>query len=218
MSLFTKYRTFIIVVLALIIIALVWMFGFSAPDNTPVVRSTPAVGTQFKSGNFSFSYPSGSDPKEYATGVVSVGGNTKSGGFISIVDVVRYKSDLQSTAPVSFDAYMKTQAASFCGSDSAKYVVTCTNPVVTPYKNGTGATAYQMSLTLSKKDTATGKTTTSTYSPIYVFNTTQPATAGEKTRYEGIFIYPTFSTFSLVGTTSPALVESIASSMVVTGS
>ncbi len=168
--------------------------------------------TQFASGHFTVTYPRVDEVREYDTGVVSVG-DTAGSTFIPLVDVVEYKNDLQSAAPANFDAFMKKQVAQLCGSDASGESITCSNPVVTPFTAESGLSGSEVSLTLTHKNLRTGTTTASTYAPIYVFDTTKPVDQGETKRYSGIFVYPTFSSFILVGTTSPEFVENIASSV-----
>jgi hypothetical protein len=176
-------------------------------------NSTVPDLTEISSGNFSFAYPTVLQTKEYAPGVVSVGGVYKNAGFISLVDVVHYKSDLQSATPASFDAYMKKQALAFCGSDSTTTAGACSNPTEVAYTSPSGVSGFKLTLAFSRKNPTTGKTEASTYGPIYVFNTSKPPATGEKLRYEGVFIYPTFSTYLLLGTSSPDVMNPIVANL-----
>lgn len=208
MSYITKYRWYLIGLLAVIIV----VFGIYHYEKTRPGPILTELST-FHSGNFTFVYPRTYESKEYATGVVSVGENYQNAGFIPLADVVRYKADPDVAQPVSFDAFMKKQVASLCGSDDSTQSISCTNPVVTPYTSTTGVSGSEVNLTLTKKNLSTGTVTTATYGPIYVFNSTD--TTAKPVRYQGVFIYPTFSSFILVGTTSPAFIESIATTIAI---
>lgn len=200
-----KYRWYLVGLLAIIVVVL-GVNHYIRTRPGPILTEV----SSFQSGNFTFEYPRTYEAKEYATGVVSLGENYQNAGFIPLVDIVRYKSDPDVAAPVSFDAFVKKQLGSLCGSDSAGFTITCTNPVVAEYT--TGSTKGEVvNMTLTKKNLTTGTTSTSTYGPIYVFNSTD--TTATPIRYQGVFVYPTFSSFVLVGTTSPAFIESVATTL-----
>ncbi|HVW71844.1 MAG TPA: hypothetical protein VHB93_01680 [Candidatus Paceibacterota bacterium] len=208
MSYITNYRWYWVGLLAVIVIGLgVWHYEDTRPGPILTELST------FHSGNFTFVYPRTYEAKEYATGVVSVGENYQNAGFIPLVDVVRYKADPDVAQPVSFDAFMKKQVTALCGSDDSTQSITCTNPVVKPYTSTSGVAGSEVNVTLTKKNLSTGAVTTATYGPIYVFNSTD--TTSTPVRYQGVFVYPTFSSFILVGTTSPAFVESLATTIAI---
>lgn len=211
MTFITRYRWPLIGVLAILVIIVAAHFlKYGLPHPVPEV-------TTFQSGNFSFTYPRIYEAQEYASGVVSVGDSYNGGAFIPLVDVVRYKPDPQAAAPKSFDSFVSRQVIALCGTDAGIESVSCANPVVTPYTTAAGRTGEEIMLTLNKRNLKTGTTSAATFGPIYVFETTLPPTATEPASYQGVFVYPNFTSFILVGTTSPAFVESIASTIVING-
>jgi len=204
-----KYRWFVAAAAILvIIIALGSYFALRA------ARPAPPDTTVFQSGNFSFTYPRVYAAKEYADGSVSLGGKTGD-VFIPLVDVVRYKSDPDRPAPASFDTFAARQAENLCGSDAQGVSIACTSPVGEAYTSPTGLAGTKLSLSLVRKNLATGTSTTSTFGPVYVFNTTVPAEQGEAVRYQGVFVYPDFSSFVLAPD-SASLVSDVASTVTVT--
>jgi hypothetical protein len=210
MSYIIKYRWYLIGLLALIAIG----YGVHRYEVTRPGPITTEVST-FQSGNFSITYPRIYTAKEYAAGVVSLGSNYSKTLFIPLVDVVRYKQDPQAATPASFTSFMNKQVVALCGTDAGIESVSCSAPVAKPYTNAAGLKGQEIMLTLNKKNLKTGTTSAATYGPVYVFETTLPATATSPVNYQGVFVYPTFSSFILVGTTSPAFVESIASGLTI---
>ncbi len=208
-QLMNRRNSVIAVVLAVIAIAAGFYFFHGAPAPRPM----PASVT-FESGKFAFAYPGAYEVKEYASGVASVGGtHTAGSAFIPLIDVVQYKSDLQSTAPASFDAFVRKQAQALCATESLTEAISCTDLVETAYTNGQGFPGKKIMFTLVRKNLKTAAVTKSTYGPIFVFDVTAKPGPGEATRYQGVFVYPTFSTFVLVPGTGD-LVEGIASAIV----
>ena len=130
----------------------------------------------------------------------------------------RYQSDPDEAAPASFDAFMKRQAGALCGADGPTESISCTQVGVTPTTTANGLSGQMLNLTLVRKNLKTGTTTSTTYGPMYVFNTTEPATADAPLRYTGIFVYPALSAFIDQGTTTPALMDQIMSTLMLTGS
>lgn len=170
--------------------------------------------TSFKSSHYSFDYPRTYTAHEYASGVVSIG-TSKGDTLTPYVEVTLYQSDPEEKAPVSFDAFMKRQAGALCGADGLESI-TCTQIGVTPYTNPNGEDGSKLDLTLVRKNLKTGTTTTSTYGPIYVFNTTPTPTADNPLRYAAVFIYPSLSAF-ISGTTTPELEQQIVNTFKVPG-
>lgn len=201
-----KYRWFIAgAVVIVVLIATGIYYALQA------ARPAPPDTTTFQSGNFSFTYPRVYTAKEYADGSVALGG--MSGDvFIPLVDVVRYKSDPDRAAPASFDTFAARQAENLCGSDAQGVSIACTNPVGEAYTSPTGLVGTKMSLSLVRKNLASGTTTTSAFAPVYIFNTTVPADPGEAVRYQGVFVYPDFSSFVLAPD-SASLVSDVASTV-----
>jgi hypothetical protein len=171
--------------------------------------------TTFKSKHYSFDYPRSYSAHEYASGVVSVG-VMKGDALTPYTEVTLYQSDPDQKTPPSFDTFVKVQAGALCGSDSPVESVTCTQIGVTPYTNANGEDGSKLDLTLIRKNLKTGTTTSSTYGPFYVFNTTKAPATGESLRYAAIFIHPSLSTF-LSGTTTPELEQQIVSTLKVPG-
>lgn len=170
--------------------------------------------TTFKSRYYSFDYPRTYTAKEYASGVVSIG--EENGDAITpYIEVNRYQSDPDVATPGSFDAFMKRQASALCGADGPTESITCTEVGVTPYTSPKGLTGQMLNLTLVKKNLASGTTTSSTYGPFYVFNTTDPATEDAPLRYSAIFVYPSLAAF-VDGTTTPALMDQVIGSFALT--
>lgn len=205
-----KYRLIIGAVVVLLIVGAGVYFFHGIPG---VPKPVPDNAT-FSSGKFSFSYPRIYETREYATGVVSIGGSQPGGAFIPLIDVVQYKNDLQSATPASFDAFVTNQTHALCGSDASTETISCTNPVTKPYVTTAGLPGNQITMTLTRKNVKTGAVTTSSYGPIFVFNTTGAADPGTAVRYGAVLVYPTFSTFLLASSTG-TLVEGIATTIVI---
>jgi hypothetical protein len=202
-----KKRLIIIGVAALAVIALGWFLISRIEGPLPEV-------TTFQGKSFAFTYPRTYDLQEYATGVVTLS-RVEASGPMPVVGVVRYKSDPDVALPPSFDAFAKRQAANLCGSDQAE-TVTCGNPVAEPVTTDTGLTGTKLSLTLTRKNLATGAATTTPFGPIYVFDTTAPATVDSPLRYQGIFIYPALNSV-LAASTTPELVDQVMNSLTIPG-
>lgn len=167
--------------------------------------------TTYRDSNFSFVYPRVYETKEYAAGTVTVG-DTIDDVFRPLVEVIRYESDRDVALPATFDAYIKRQAQVLCGSDGAESV-TCTDVLVAPYTSAQGLVGQELSLTLNRKNLISGTTTTATFGPVYVFNTTRPVENPSDTlRYRAIFVYPSFASV-VSATTSPALLTQIIDSL-----
>lgn len=165
--------------------------------------------------NFSFTYPREFKIQEFARGTVIVG-DKQSDIFNPLVEVMLYQSDPDAALPATFDAYMNRQALALCGSDSVEKI-TCSDVIATPYTNAQGLLGQQLSLTLTRENLETGTTTTETFGPLYVFNTTRfVADPADTFRYRAIFVYPSFA--SVVGAnTSPALLTHILDSLTIPG-
>lgn len=204
MHFLTKNR-FWIAAAAVIILGigvLLMTFGF--------FTTTPKL-TDFKSRYFSFEYPRVYATQEYASGEVSIG--IQNGQILMPnIEVNRYQSDPDVAAPPSFDAFMKEQAAALCGADGPTESVTCTQVGVTPTTTPNGLSGQMLDLMLIRKNLATGTTTSSTYGPLYVFNTTATATPDSPLRYTAVFVYPALSAF-LDGTTTPDLMQQVISTL-----
>lgn len=201
MSFLLKYRFWIVsaVVVAGVVLVATQLFKAHVPDITNFITS-----------EYSFTYPRTFSTEEYAPGVVSIGHQRPPYGLVPFVDVNIYKSDPQSKLPSSFDAFAKAQAAELCGSDDSVASITCTQKSVAPYTSAEGLIGTKMELTATFKNLKTGTTTSSTYGPLYVFDTTASATreAGAPLRYSGVFVYQSFTAF-LAGTSSPALLNQV---------
>lgn len=171
--------------------------------------------TAFKSTHYTFEYPRAYTAREYATGVVSIG--KENGDVLTpYIEVNLYQSDPDEKTPVSFDAFIKRQAGLLCGADGPVESITCTEVGVTPYTNPLGEDGSKLDLTLVRKNLKTGTTTSSTYGPFYVFNTSATPTADSPLRYSAVFIYPSLSAF-IDGTTTPVLEQQIVSTFKVPG-
>jgi len=206
MSYITKYRWYLLGLIAVLLIAYAFYSHYEKTKPGPI---TTDVST-FVSGHVSFDYPRTYAVKEYSAGQVSVGQNYGKSGFISLVDVVNYKTDPHSAPAASYLIWKNKELASLCGSDDSVESITCTNPTSTSVYSTGGLQGEDIMMTLTKKNLTTGTTSTLMYGPVYVFNTTS-ATA--PTSYQAVFVYPTFSSFILVGSTSPAFVDSIATTI-----
>jgi hypothetical protein len=208
MTFISKYRLWIAAAVV-IILGLLIVFGFDALKPLP---ETTALKTRY----YTFNYPRTYDTQEYAPGVVSVG--HKNGQvLIPDVEVNRYQSDPQAALPKDFDTFMKLQASALCGTDASTESVTCTEVGVTPYTSPKGFDGQKLDLTLVRKNLKSGTTTSNTYGPFYVFNTTSTSTVttDNPLRYSAIFVYPALSAF-LDGTTSPALMDEIMNTLTIT--
>ncbi len=203
MHIVRKYRFLLAAILVIVI------GGALAVITYEHLRPLPE-NTSFKTRFFSFTYPRVYDAQEYAPGVVSVG-HKKGDGLDPLIDVVRYQSDPDVATPTTFDNFMKLQAAALCGADGPVESITCTQIGVTAVGTTTDNSIQQLNLTLVRKNLKTGTTTSSTYGPMYVFNTTTPPDPQNPLRYSAIFIYPSLSAF-LDGTTSPQLMGQVFSS------
>jgi len=169
--------------------------------------------TTYQDSGFSFTYPRLYDANDYDAGTVIIG-ETIDDTFSPLVEVVRYESDRDVALPATFDAYVKKQAQALCGSDGAESI-TCTNVVATPYTSAQGLIGQELSLTLTRKSLETGSTATSTFGPVYVFNTTRPIEEPTDTlRYRAVFVYPSFASV-ITGSTSPALLTSVIDSLTI---
>lgn len=167
--------------------------------------------TTYHDSSFSFVYPRIYNAEEYAAGSVVVS-SVEDDVTRPLVEVVRYESDRDVALPATFDAYIKKQAQALCGSDGIESV-TCTEVLITPYENAQGYIGQELSLTLNRKNLESGTTTTSTFGPVYVFNTTRPADDPTDTlRYRAVFVYPAFASV-LSGGTSPELLAQIIDSL-----
>lgn len=163
--------------------------------------------TTFRSSYFSFDYPRTYAAQEYSSGEVSVG--IQNGAVVMpYIEVNRFQSDPDVALPASFGAFLKRQAAALCGADGPNESITCTQVGETPYTSPTGMEGQMLNLTLVRKNLKTATTSSSTYGPFYVFNTTPPATSDAPLRYSAVFVYPALSAF-LDGTTTPELMQQI---------
>jgi hypothetical protein len=199
-----KIRRIALAVLILIpIVAIGWYF--LAKDGPLPDNST------FTSNVFSFSYPRAGALKEYSAGAVAIGNEDKDEVFTPLVDVVRYRSDLDVAAPPSFEAFAKKQALFLCGSDADEQV-TCSNASSTAYTSPNGYQGLKIAMTITRKNLKSGTTTAATFEPIYAFNTTPPAKAGEAVRYEGVFVHHSLSAV-LSAAVSPELLDLVVNSL-----
>ncbi len=204
-----KNRTYTLAAAIVILLGIILLIiGYAATRPVPDL-------TDFRSQYFTFTYPRMYDTEEYAPGVVSIG-RQNGQVLMPLVEVNRYQSDPDIETPETFDAFMKRQASALCGNDNSLESVSCTEVAVTPYENPNGATGQKLDLTLIRKNLTSGTTTSSTYGPIYVFNTTSTSTPDatatstpESTlRYSAIFVYPALSAF-LISSTSPELLNQV---------
>jgi hypothetical protein len=126
-------------------------------------------------------------------------GHDINGEVYGLIDVNVYMSDPQSTLPKSFNAFVKQQAESLCGSDNSIESITCSQKSIEPYTSPKGDVGQKMELTLVHKNLKTGTTTSEIYGPFYVFDTTPtgPREADIPFRYSGVFVYPSFTAFLL---------------------
>lgn len=197
-----RFRIAIAAVLVLGIGLLLLTFGTFKP--LPIT-------TTFKSKFFSFDYQRTYAAQEYSSGEVAIGkqnGDT----LVPYVEINRYQSDPDVALPSSYDVFLKRQASALCGADGPTESITCTEIGETPYTSPTGIEGKKLDLTLVRKNLKSGTTTSSTYGPFYVFNTTLPPTPDRELRYSAIFIYPALSAF-LSGTTTPELMQQVMSTI-----
>lgn len=203
-NLITKYRFWIVGAIVLVLGGFLLDWGYEEfkplPDNT-----------EFKARLFNFSFPRVYNAEEYATGVVSIGMRSTSSpdGLDPLIEITKYQSDPDTARPADFNTFMKRQASALCGADGPSESVACTEVGITAYTSPTGISGQKLDLTLIRKNLKTGTSTTSTYGPMYVFNTSKASsTPGANYRYSAIFIYPSLAAF-LSGTTSPALMDQV---------
>lgn len=174
-----------------------------------------AANISYNDKNFSFNYPREHRIQEFARGTVIVG-NKQDDVFTPLVEVIVYQSDPDAALPVTFDAYMERQALALCGSDSVEKI-TCSNVIAAPYTNAQGLLGQQLSLTLTRENLESGTSTTETFGPVYVFNTTRfVADPADTLRYRAIFVYPSFASV-VAASTSPALLAHILDSLTIPG-
>lgn len=163
--------------------------------------------------NFSFTYPREYKTQEFARGTVIVG-DKQSDVFNPLVEVMLYQSDPDAALPPTFNAYMNRQALALCGSDSVEKI-TCSDVIATPYTSSQGLLGQELSLTLTRENLGSGTTTTETFGPVYVFNTTRfVADPTDTFRYRAIFVYPSFASV-VASSTSPALLAHILDSLTI---
>jgi hypothetical protein len=168
--------------------------------------------TTYRDKNFSFEYPRVYKAEEYNRGAVIVG-SKQDDLFTPLVEVVRYESDRDVALPPTFDIYVERQAQALCGSDGPIESMSCSDVVSAPFTSAQGLVGQELSLTLNRKNLASGTTTTATFGPVYVFNTTQPIKAPTDTlRYRAIFVYPSFASVASAST-SPALLTQVIDSL-----
>lgn len=209
MSFIHKYRLWIAGIIVVVGGAFLLSWGYDALKPLPEY-------TEFKTGYFSFTYPRVYDAKEYAPGVVSIGTDNDE-GIDPLVEVVRYQSDPDTALPTTFDAFMKRQAAALCGADGPVESIACTQVGVTAYTSPMGIPGQKLDLTMVRKNLKSGTTTSSTYGPIYVFDTSgsrASSTPETPFRYSAIFIYPALAAFVDTGTTSPQILDQVINSFV----
>ena len=206
---FDKRRLLILggAVLLLIAAVLLWREYEDTDGWAPLPEETAYQGSEF-----SFSYPRGYSLEEYVRGVVSLGMRSED-ERTSLVEVVRSRHDPDVAAPASFQAFVNRQALALCGSDDAAFAISCSNPVSTTTPFGGEHEGIALTLTMTRTNAA-GETSTEPFGPIYVFNTTQEVTAEDPLRYEAIFVYPSLEALR-AGTSTPALVEQVARSIVI---
>lgn len=208
MTLTSKHKLLIgigAVVLALLVVFLTRDLWTPLPETTT-----------YHNNSFSITYPREYTAKEYSSSSVVVG-NAEGDLFDPLVEVVRYESDRDVALPVSFDAYIERQAMALCGSDGPIEDLACTDAVRAPYTSPQGLTGQELTLTLLRTNLESGTTTTETFGPIYVFNTTPPVESPEDTlRYRAIFVYPSFSTL-IAGRAEPLLLTKIIDSLTLPG-
>ncbi len=202
-----KQKIILGIVAGLLLIAGIAYFSRDAwvpvPDNTT-----------YRSGSLSFTYPRTESLKEYGSSAIYLGSETDT-EFASHIEVVQYRSDPDAPLPASFDAFAKKQAQFLCGTDGAVESVTCTNPVSEPITTAGGLVGQKLSLLFTRKDLTSGAVSTSTYTPVYVFNTTEAADEGEALRYRALFVYPSVSGF-LAGTTTPVVLQQVIDTLTIT--
>lgn len=204
---FDKKRIYILAgaVLVFAIAALIWWQYEETDGWAPL-----PVETSYQSPEFAFSYPREYSLEEYARGVVSLGTEIND-ERVSLVEVVRYRHDPDTATPVSYEAFVTRQVLALCGSDDAALIISCSNPVATSSPYGGAFEADEITLTMTRTNAA-GEKITEPFGPIYVFNTTQAATAEDPLRYEATFVYPSLEAVR-AGTSTPALTELIARSL-----
>lgn len=173
------------------------------------------ANVSYRDQNFSFDYPREYKTQEFARGTVIVG-DKQSNIFTPLVEVIVYQSDPDATLPPTFDTYMNRQALALCGSDSVEKI-TCSNIIATPYTSSQGLLGQELSLTLTRENLESGTSTTETFGPVYVFNTTRfVADPADTLRYRAIFVYPSFASV-VAGSTSPELLTKVLDSLTIPG-
>lgn len=207
MKFIKKYR-FILLALLVIVIAAV---AYQVLSH----RKHPYTTTIFHAEHFSFSYSTRYQAEEYAPDVISVG-YAVPGGFDPHIEVVNYQSDPQSPLPKGFQAFVKQQAFALCGSDGPIESISCSQASSTAYTSPTGIQGQELHLTLVKKNLATATTSSESYGPFYVFDTTATSTTDRPFRYSALFVYPSLADF-LQGTTTPDLMQQIMGTLTIDG-
>lgn len=194
------------------VVSLVLIVGgtafFTYDDWKPVSET---VG--YRSGSASFTFQRGYSLKEYGNSGTLVGVTTE-GGFAPLVEIVSYQNDPDVARPANFDAFIKRQAQVLCGTDNGIDSVTCSDPVIEPITTTTGMKGQKISLSLVRRNLETGAVGTTTYTPIYAFDTTESPDPDETLRYRTTLIYPSFTPF-LEGIVATDLMDDIFNTLVI---
>lgn len=197
---FIRKNRFIIAILLVLVLGAFLLFGYKALHPLP-------KDTVFRTQYYTFTYPRIFDAKEYAPDVVSLG-HKNGDSFDPLVEVVRYQSDPDESLPANYLAFIKRQAAALCGADGPIESVSCSEIGITDATTTNGDSAKKLDLTLVKKNIKTGTTTSETFGPFYVFNTTLTPNSDFPLRYSAVFINPSLFAF-LNGTSSPELMDKV---------
>lgn len=169
---------------------------------------------KYDSGAFSFEFPNDLTLMEYSAGAVAVGSEDDKFNFTPLVEVTRYRSDIDRAIPPTFDEFVKRQLTALCGTDANNERVACSAPVAEVFTSPQGYEGQKFSLTVTRTNLTSGTTSTATFAPVYVFETKFLSVPPAPAQYEGVFIHPSFSSI-LAGTVSTEALDKIIASLVI---
>lgn len=168
--------------------------------------------TEYRGAGYSFSYPRAFGLEEYGRDAASVGERGED-RIVPLVDVAIYRNDPDTPPPATYAAFLDQQARNLCGSDGGGEAVTCSDVVAERYVSPRGYIGQRLSMTLTRRNLASGTTTVGAFAPIYAFDLTQgQATTSLQSRYEALFVYPSLES-QLAGTANPDLLATIIGSL-----
>ncbi len=162
----------------------------------------------------SFMYPGDQVVKEYGLRSVLVGNESEETGFMPFVEIVEYRQDPNSPAPLDYDLFLGAQLFALCGTDAQGITVACGNTDKEPYTTKDGTEGEKYWLELTRTTIETGEKEVMKYGPIYAFNHTRAATDNNPLEYKALIVYPSLGSF-LAGEDAADVVEYVMRTLVV---